>query len=160
MRFLADMPVPVRVGVDAHLPYLEQRPSGPLVPVILDAREATKIFPASSFDLVTMIDFIEHLDREDADTVLAMAEKLARRRVIVFTPRGAFPQDHDVTGLGGDEWQRHRSEWQPADFTAAGFRVAVLRGFHGPGNASFDAAFPSGSPSVDALLAWKDVTAA
>jgi SAM-dependent methyltransferase len=157
MTTLSELSVPVRVGVDAFAPYLERRPDGPLVPVLLDARSAGNIFPPQSFDLVTMFDFIEHLTREDALRLLETAERLARRRVLVVTPRGHFPQAADVTGLGGDEYQTHRSEWDVDDFTAMGYRVAIVQRMHGPGNASFDAAFPPGAPNVDGLVAWKDI---
>jgi hypothetical protein len=159
MDGLAGLDVPVRVGVDAHRPYLERRPAGePVVPIHFDARRIGDIFLPRSFDVVSMVDVIEHFDHDDAVSVLAAAEQIAARRVVVFTPRGDFPQvGYDAYGLGGEELQQHRSVWQPEDFTSRGYSVAVLRGFHGPGNASFDAAFPRGHESLDALLAWTSV---
>lgn len=159
MDGLAEIDVPVRVGVDAHLPYLERRPlEAPVVPIHLDARRIGDIFLPQSFDVVTMVDVIEHFERDDALGVLAAAEQIAARRVVVFTPRGDFPQvGYDAHALGGEELQQHRSVWQPQDFTSRGYAVAVLRGFHGPGNTSFDAAFPDGHEPLDALLAWSSV---
>ena len=108
-------------------------------------------------DLVTLIDVIEHFDQKDAEEVLRQAEEVARRRVLLFTPRGRFPQEgFDAFGLGGEELQRHRSSWEPDDFTARGYCVVVLAGYHGPWNTSFVEAFGPDATPVDALIAWKN----
>jgi hypothetical protein len=160
MASLERLPCRVRVGVDAHRPYLEHRVEDPaLVPVHLDADSLEDVFLPRSFALVTLLDVIEHFDAERAGSLLDRCERIARRRVVVFTPSGEFPQEgYDALGLGGEELQRHRSAWRPDDLRSLGYAVAVLRGFHGPGNSSFDAAFPQGHEPVDAVLAWKDVS--
>ena len=160
MDSLATSPCRVKIGLDAHRPYLEHRRVADAVPVNADALSLRELFVADAVDLVTMIDVIEHFEKEDALDLLAQAEHVARRRVIVFTPRGPFPQaDHDAFGLGGDELQRHRSTWDVEDFTSLGFRVAVLRSFHDARNESFVRAFGVGATPVDALLTWKNVCA-
>jgi hypothetical protein len=147
----------VRLGLDAHRPYLEQRRDRRAVPVNASALDLERLFVPGAVDLVTLIDVVEHFTPEDARAVLAQAETVAGRRVLLFTPRGEFPQEgFDAFGLGGEEYQRHRSTWEPHDLAALGYRVAVLTGFHNDSNASFVEAFGAGAPPVDALLAWKD----
>jgi hypothetical protein len=148
---------PVRLGLDAHRPYLEQRRVRDAVPINASALELERLFVPGAVDLVTLIDVVEHFTPEDARAVLAQAEAVAARRVLLFTPRGEFPQDgFDAFGLGGEEYQRHRSTWEPEDLAALGYRVVELAGFHNASNASFVETFGPGAPPVDALLAWKD----
>jgi hypothetical protein len=159
MATLAQLPCRVRVGVDAHRPYLENRVTdATLVPIHLDADRLEQVFLPRSFALVTLIDVVEHFDVSRAEALLERCERIASRRVVVFTPSGEFPQaEYDFHGLGGEEYQRHRSAWEPEGLRRLGYSVAVLDRFHGPGNPSFDAAFPGGHRPLDALLAWKDV---
>lgn len=149
----------VKLGLDAHRPYLEDgRTVADAVPINASALDMERIFVPGAVDLVTLIDVLEHFTPEDARAVLGQAESVARRRVLLFTPRGEFPQEgFDAFGLGGEEYQRHRSSWEPEDLAAMGYRVVVLDGYHGPDNASFVEAFGPDAPRVDALLAFKDV---
>ncbi len=157
MRSLAQLSCTVKLGLDAHRPYLEQRLVGDAVPIHASALDLEQLFVPGAVDLVQLIDAIEHFDPDHADAVLEQAGRVAARRVVVFTPRGSFPQHgFDATGLGGEEYQRHRSTWEPDDLESRGFRVIVMRGFHGPWNEAFVAAFGSAAPPVDALLAFKE----
>ena len=116
----------------------------------------SRLFVPAAVDLVTMIDFIEHLERDEAMSALKDAELVASRRVVLFTPRGHFPQaDYDALNLGGEAFQRHRSEWDVADLRALGYAVIVLDGFHDDRNVAFVHAFGRGARPVDALIAWK-----
>ena len=157
MRSLADLPCPVRLGLDAHRPYLEHREiSGP-VPIHGSALDLSDLFVTDAVDLVTLIDVIEHFPSEASRDVLRQATDVAARRVVLFTPRGEFPQEeHDAFGLGGEEFQRHRSTWEPSDLAESGFSVIVLDGFHDVSNESFVRAFGADHPPVDALFAFRD----
>jgi hypothetical protein len=157
MQSLVDVPCAVRIGLDAHRPYLEHRLIPDAVPINASALDLERLFVSGAVDLVQLIDVIEHFERADADRLLEQAARVASRRVVLFTPRGAFPQeDVDHFGLGGEELQRHRSAWEPEDFTARGLNVIVLRGFHGPWNSAFVASFGPDAPPVDALLAFSE----
>ena len=157
MHSLARSPCRIRIGLDVHRPYLEQRVVADAVPIIGSALDLDRLFVANAVDLVTLIDVVEHFESAPASDVLRQAEGIARRRVVLFTPRGVFPQaGHDAFGLGGEEFQRHRSSWEVDDLSALGFRVIVFRAFHGPWNESFVRTFGSSAPPVDALLAFKD----
>ncbi len=158
MHSLADSPCPVRIGLDAHRPYLEHRRVADAVPLNAPALALEKLFPPGAVDLVTLIDVIEHFTPDDATELLRQAEAVARRRVVLFTPRGEFPQEgHDAFGLGGEELQRHRSTWEVEDFVQRGYRVVVLDAFHGPWNASFVESFGADAAPRDALIAFKDL---
>jgi hypothetical protein len=127
------------------------------VPLNADALAVGDLFVPGAVDLVTLLDVIEHFTTEDAEALLAQAEQVAGKRVVVSTPRGEFPQDDfDAYGLGGEELQRHRSAWQPEDFARRGYCVVVLRGLHTAANESFVEAFGPDAPPLDGLMAWKD----
>jgi hypothetical protein len=157
MRSLADSPCKVRIGLDAHRPYLVQREVPGAVPICASALDLEQLFVPGAVDLVQMIDVIEHFDVKDADLLLDQAVQVAAQRVVLFTPRGEFPQENfDATDLGGEHFQRHRSTWEPEDLENRGFRVIVLSGFHGPWNRAFVASFGSQAPLVDALVAFRE----
>lgn len=82
--------------------------------------DVVKIFPERSVDTVILVDVIEHLTKTAARQLLNATELLARRQVAIFTPLGFMPQQHenrvDAWGLGGGEWQEHKSGWLPEDF--------------------------------------------
>jgi len=110
-----------RVGVEIHEPYIDRRICDRfVVPIRAEALTACKMFPSRSFDAVLLVDFIEHLKKETALTLLAEAERIARKIVYVHCPVGRHPQEGDAFGLGGDEYQRHRSEWHPEEFITRG----------------------------------------
>jgi hypothetical protein len=156
MRSLQAMPCRVKVGLEAHRPYLEHREVEGAVPINASALDVERLFVPGAVDLVTLIDVLEHFSPEDSVEVLRQVETVARRRVVLFAPRGSFPQEgHDPFALGGEDLQRHRSTWEPEDLVELGYRVAILSDFHDVRNSSFVKAFGQHAPPVDALLAWK-----
>ncbi|MBI2852132.1 MAG: glycosyltransferase [Chloroflexi bacterium] len=85
------------------------------------AQQAVKMFPDKSVDSIFMLDFIEHLDKEEGKQVIADCERIARKQVVVFTPLGFVAQEYeagesDAWGLHGSQWQIHKSGWLPEDF--------------------------------------------
>jgi hypothetical protein len=150
------MPCQIKLGLDPHRPYLEHRETKAAIPINASGLEVERLFVANAVDLVTLIDVLEHFSPEDAAEVLRQVETVARRKVVIFTPRGSFPQEgHDPFDLGGENFQRHRSTWEPYDLVELGYRVVVLNDFHDVRNSSFVKAFGPQAPPVDALLAWK-----
>jgi hypothetical protein len=159
MRSLQKLAVPLKIGLDAHRPYLLSRVVHDAVPINASALSLDALFVPDAVDVITLMDVIEHFERDDARHLLRQAESVAARRVVLFTPRGEFPQENfDVLGLGGEELQRHRSTWDVPELSALGYSVIVLAGFHDEANPAFVAAFDEGARPIDALLAWKDLS--
>src|SRR5215211_4335433 len=79
MRSLIDLPCRTRLGLDPHRPYLEHRMLEDAVPVNASALDLEKLFVGDAVDLVTMMDVLEHLEREHALEALRQAEIVARR---------------------------------------------------------------------------------
>jgi hypothetical protein len=118
----------VHICVDAYGPYLE-RLRGDLGDdprfVLLHAgwQDAMAMLLPASIDVVFALDVIEHLEKADGARLLAEAERVARRHIVVFTPIGFYPQSYanpaverDRWGMYGGFWQTHRSGWSLEDF--------------------------------------------
>lgn len=84
--------------------------------------------------LVTMLDVIEHMEKEDGHNFLNYVF-YKFNHFIVFTPSGFYEQE----ATKDNPYQEHVSGWFEEDFLSYGMRVKVLRRFHG---------------THDALLAW------
>jgi hypothetical protein len=82
-------------------------------------------FPENSFDAVIMIEVIEHLPENIGYAMLKKAEKWAKKKIIVSTPNGFFPQK----ALGDNSFQRHFSGWSIKTMKKNGFRCRGLSGF-------------------------------
>lgn len=100
--------------------------------------EVCESFPQKSVDSAYLCDVIEHIDRDVAKSCIDRLQKIVRKQLILFTPLGFMPQDPDELnagtdpwGMGGMEWQKHRSGWTPEDFPVLeGWTVFFSSDFH------------------------------
>ena len=115
------------IGVDIYAPSLEDSRQKRLHDEYheLDVLEIDRAFAPRSIDAIVASDLIEHLRKPDGDTLLEKMERVARKRVIIFTPNGFLPQGD----VGGNPWQRHLSGWTPAEMRSRGFRVIGVNGW-------------------------------
>jgi 2-polyprenyl-3-methyl-5-hydroxy-6-metoxy-1,4-benzoquinol methylase len=97
------------------------------------------------YDCVVALDVIEHFEKARGFEFLRVLERLAKRRVIIFTPNGFLPQD----AYDGNEFQRHLSGWWPTEFRKLGYRVY---GAHGLKPLRGDFAEPTIHPRKIGLL--------
>lgn len=93
------------------------------------------------FDVVLMLDVLEHFRKDIAMGILECLEFLARRRILIWLPLGECPQGV----LDKNPYQCHLSRWSAGELEELGFRVEVFPGFH-----------TQFSPAVDAAWARKD----
>ncbi|MCI4318998.1 MAG: class I SAM-dependent methyltransferase [Thermoplasmata archaeon] len=113
------------VGLDVFRPYLEARATESMRwrrPVQGSGLHLP--FRDRSFDAVLALDVIEHLPKEDGYRLLREMERVARRKVIVFTPNGFLPQAGD-----DNPHQEHLSGWTVSDLERQGYRVGGVRGW-------------------------------
>lgn len=113
------------VGVDGHAPALEEARRHRTHDEFQLARveDIGKLFPPKSFDCCVALDLIEHLPKETGATLLGDMERIARRRVVLFTPNGFLPQQSAEGDL-----QEHLSGWGTRDFLTLGYRVLGMHG--------------------------------
>jgi SAM-dependent methyltransferase len=116
----------IRVGVDIYDEYFKHIESDvPYVVVKADVRNLEEMFVDKSFDVVIALDIIEHLPKHEAVELIHQCERIARKSVILETPLGFIPQDIDILGYGGHEWQTHRSGWFPTDLGDLGYKTQM-----------------------------------
>lgn len=108
------------LGVDAFEPYIENvRLKCPHLKFEQHDLRAPLPFADRSYDVVVLSDVIEHFDVGTAEKVLLEAFRVSKRGVLLRTPDGYIEQEGDAWGMGGDEFQRHRSGWTASDFPGA-----------------------------------------
>jgi SAM-dependent methyltransferase len=113
-------------GLDGYAPSLERARAQKTHDAFQagDVRKVGELLAGKKFDAVVALDVIEHLTKEDGQRMLAGMERLATRRVVIFTPNGFVPQRSQNGDL-----QEHLSGWEPAEMRQAGYEVL---GMHGP----------------------------
>lgn len=115
---------------------LETSGDGKYIYLNTDFVGATNLFPEKSVDSIFMVDVIEHIDREIGQAGIERLKKIARTQVIISTPLGYMDQEPcqdgiDPWGMGGVEWQKHRSGWLNTDFPITdGWTTVGCRDFH------------------------------
>ena len=83
-----------------------------------------KLFYEKSFECVVASDLIEHLIKEDGYKLLQKMEKIATKKVIIYTPNGFLQQgefDHN-------RLQKHISGWEISEMRALGFHIIGING--------------------------------
>ena len=123
---LRQLDVEHAVGAEGYLPSLElaksQNTHDDYVPC--DVRRLSDHFQPGQYDACIALDLIEHLDKKGGLKLIADMERIARRRVVFFTPSGFLPQGQ--TELG--DLQAHHSGWEPEEMEQLGYRVIGLLG--------------------------------
>jgi hypothetical protein len=117
------------VGVDAHDGSIEaSRAKGIHSEYRLtDANDIDRHFSPGSFDCVVALDLIEHLGKEQGLELISKMERIALRRVIIFTPNGFLPQGE----TDGNVLQRHLSGWGVDEMRGLGYQVIGVNGLKG-----------------------------
>lgn len=112
------------VGVEGHAASARVAMESGLYSKIIQADLTQVDFLENSFDGVVLIEVIEHLSYEDGYRLIQKAKKWARKKLIISTPSGFWPQG----ALQGNEYQRHVSGWTSDDLEAMDMRVNGLAG--------------------------------
>ena len=115
------------VGVDSWAPSIERSREAGIHSEyrLMDVRDVHEVFGDDSFDGVLLSDVLEHLPEDDGLALLADCERIARRRLVVFTPNGFLPQGD----FGGNLHQVHLSGWSAARMRELGFHVVGINGW-------------------------------
>jgi hypothetical protein len=127
----------------------------PVVVLHATGQDVVRLLPDDAVNTVFLLDVIEHLEKNAGAKLLAECERVADTQVVVFTPLGFARQEYqpgeaDAWGLGGAEWQTHRSGWTPEEFEA-GWTIFASEDYHRPAEGAGE--------SFGAFWAIKDVEA-
>lgn len=115
------------VGVDAFEPAIEESKKLKIHSEyrVMDWRKMGGEFQEKSFDCVCALDFIEHLSKEDGLKLIDFMERIARKKVIIFTPNGFLPQGVHY----GNPFQVHLSGWGVDEMKDMGYSVIGIGGW-------------------------------
>lgn len=115
------------VGVDAFEPSIEDsRKKGPHTEYkLMDVLSIGEKFKENSFDCVVALDLIEHLEKDEGARLIKMMEKIAKKKVIIFTPNAFLPQKQH----SGNPLQIHKSGWEAKEMMAYGYKVIGINGY-------------------------------
>ena len=121
----------LRVGVEIEESYPDRTADPRIVYFIGDGLEVARYFAKGSFDLVLLIDVVEHFPNDLGQQLLSEAIVLGRK-VLVWMPEGNCPQDeeHYEGPLPYRPSQNHLSQWQPEELEQLGFDVARWPNYH------------------------------
>lgn len=95
--------------------------------IVADVTKLSDLFAPKQFDCVVALDLIEHLTKKDGERLIRDMEKLASKKVIIFTPNGFLPQAPSPD----NPWQEHLSGWSYEEMSSKGYRVIGMGGIRG-----------------------------
>lgn len=115
------------VGIDAFLPSIEKSKKQNIHDEYyqIGVLDIDKHFEDKSFDCALASDLIEHLTKEDGLKLIELMEKVASKRVIIFTPNGFLQQGE----YDNNPWQVHLSGWSVEEMQERGYKVIGINGW-------------------------------
>lgn len=115
------------IGVDVHEPSIELSRQRNIHNSYFTgtAEEFLAERGENSVDAIVMLDLIEHFQKSAGLRLLQVAEAVARKKVLIFTPSGFVPQPPTPE----NPWQEHKSGWTSSEFTDLGYRVVGSSGW-------------------------------
>lgn len=120
------------VAIEPHIPYLQKANARAPWAEFHNTDALTYLRNASEqFDLVLLIDVVEHLDEPEARQLVREAIAHAKGAVLSLIPIGTHEQHDDAWNMGGEFWQTHRSTWNEVNVRGLGFTyVHVWKDFY------------------------------
>lgn len=88
-----------------------------------DVKNISTMFKPKQFDACIALDVIEHLSKTDGHKLIKDMEKIARKKIVIFTPNGFLSQNHPT-----NHFAVHRSGWTAEEMTRLGFHVTGMFG--------------------------------
>lgn len=83
--------------------------------ILMDLEVRRLPFEENSFDYITMIDFIEHLDKYKGERLLEDCKKIVKKKIILFTPLFWDDNSKNVENPScwafGNKYDYHKSLW-------------------------------------------------
>lgn len=102
--------------------------------ICLDLSKEKLPYKDNSFDVILMIDFIEHIEKNRGIELIEECKKIVRKKIILFTP--LIWSDNSINVNNPDLWcfgnifDYHKSLWSAEDFVGWG-RIPFEGYFYG-----------------------------
>jgi ubiquinone/menaquinone biosynthesis C-methylase UbiE len=120
--------------------------------VCSDTLEFLKQQPNESYDVISIIDGIEHMDKDTGKKVIREMKRVCRKEILLFTPQGHVEdgylknEPHNACGIeGADEHQTHKSGWTVEELIKEGFEVILTK----------DDVSQHGDPYTALMMVWR-----
>lgn len=140
----------VKVGVEVVADY-PVRNEDDIIFEIGDALEWAKRYDKEAFELVLLIDVLEHFEKEKGKELLQQAQRICHDKILLWMPEGDCPQNQEVYVSDGYPYQPsqdHVAQWTKEELEEFDFDVARWDNYH------FNR--ETGQQSVPALFAvWR-----
>lgn len=117
------------VGVDAFEPSIKKAKGLGIHNeyCLMDVMDIDKKFEPNSFDCVLLTDLIEHLEKKEGLELMKKMEKIASKKIVIFTPNGFLPQGE----YDDNPFQVHKSGWSAKEMKSYGYKVIGFGGLKG-----------------------------
>ncbi|MFC2067152.1 class I SAM-dependent methyltransferase [Chloroflexota bacterium] len=109
------------VGLDIFAPYIRQAKTQNTYDDYILSEVGSLPFKDNSFDVIVSLQLIEHLDKEEALTALREMERVAKEKVIISTPRGAYLQE----AFDNNPYQAHKWAWDEEQMRELDYQVTL-----------------------------------
>lgn len=127
------------LAVDGFAPYLHAiKDSGPTMQGQLPG--VASRFVEKSYDVVLLLDVLEHIHDWHHQELIEQAERIARKKILVYSPDGWMPQEAwDAWGMGHNLLQAHVSEVHAKTFEDRGYAISyhTSKNHHGTEGKTF-----------------------
>lgn len=101
--------------------------------VCSDSLEYLKSQKDNSVDVISIIDGIEHMEKQAGLDLIKQMKRVARKTILLFTPQGEVEdgylknEPHNAWGIeGADEHQKHLSGWTIEELKDNGFEILLV----------------------------------
>ena len=114
-------------GLDGHLPAIQASKNRHIHAryLLMRLQDVARGIRDKSFDCVLCCDVIEHFEKEESRVFVRELERIARKRVLLFTPNGFVPQGP----LDGNPFQIHRCGWDTDELQSLEYTVTGIYGY-------------------------------
>lgn len=115
------------VGIDLFKPSIEASKKSGIHDkyFLMNMLDIDKKFKPQSFECVLSCDTLEHITFKEGSQLLKKMEKVAKNRVVVFTPNGFIKQDP----YEDNYLQIHKSGWTVDDMKKRGYTIIGINGW-------------------------------
>jgi len=97
---------------------------------VIDLEYENLPFDSNSFDMILLLDFIEHLTKHRGSEIIKQCQQIARKYILISTP--IFWTDNSVNINNHIAWKHnpyneHKSLWEISDFSEGWKRIEGLK---------------------------------
>ena len=115
------VPVSYAVELDIFEAYISQAKAQNAYDDYILTRASSLPFEDISFDVIIALQLIEHMPKEEALITIKEIERVAKKKVIITTPRGIYSQE----AYDGNPYQEHKSSWDIDEMESLGYKVIL-----------------------------------